>query len=94
MPLLVFATITARPGTEADLRNSLYNLVAKVREEDACLQYELYESAEHPTHFIMHELWTDEDGLAAHNKMPHMHEFAEKAGGWLAGPVELVTKQV
>lgn len=94
MPLLVFATITARPGTEADLRNSLYNLVAKVREEDACLLYELYESAEHPTHFIMHELWTDEAGLAAHNQMPHMREFGEKAGGWLAGPVELTKKEI
>lgn len=94
MSLLVFATITARPGSEAELRNSLYNLVANVREEDACLLYELYESPEHPTHFIMHEIWTDEAGLAAHNQMPHMREFGEKAANWLAGPVDLTKKEI
>ncbi|QJW89723.1 antibiotic biosynthesis monooxygenase [Spirosoma taeanense] len=89
MPLSVFATIHARPGCEAQLRNGLFNLVAKVREEDACLLYELYESAEHPTHFIMHELWTDEAGLLAHEQMPHMKEFGELAKDWFAAPVEL-----
>ncbi|QIP14033.1 antibiotic biosynthesis monooxygenase [Spirosoma aureum] len=90
MPLGVFAIITARPGAEAELRNGLYNLVVKVREEDACLLYELFESAEHPEKFIMHELWTDEAGLQAHDQMPHMKAFGEKATNWLAGPVELI----
>ena len=94
MPLSVFAVIKARPGAEADLRNSLYNLVAKVREEEACLHYELFESTEHPEHFIMHELWTDQAGLQAHSQMPHMKAFGQQAQAWLAGPPELTTKEV
>ncbi len=94
MPLSVFAVIQAKPGAEADLRNGLFNLVAKVREEDACLLYELYTSEEHPEHFIMHELWTDAAGLAAHNQMPHMREFGALAKDWLAAPVELTTNEV
>lgn len=94
MPLSVFAVIQAKPGAEADLRNGLFNLVAKVREEDACLLYELYTSEEHPEHFIMHELWTNAAGLAAHNQMPHMREFGDLAKDWLAAPVELTTKEV
>lgn len=90
MPLSVFAIIIARPGNETELRNGLYNLVAKVREEDACLLYELFESAEHPEKFIMHELWTDAEGLRAHDQMPHMKAFGELAKNWLAGPVELI----
>lgn len=90
MPLRVFAIITARPGAETELRNGLYNLVAKVREEDACLLYELFENAEHPEKFIMYELWTDEAGLQAHDQMPHMKAFGESAKHWLAGPVELI----
>ncbi len=92
MPLLVFAEITARPGAETDLKAGLYDLIQAVRQEDACQYYELFQSTEQPTKFIMHELWTDEAGLQAHNQMPHMREFGAKAKDWLAGPVKL-TKQ-
>jgi quinol monooxygenase YgiN len=89
MPLLVFATIIARPGAEADLKDALRELVTDVRTEPACQLYELYESTEHPQQFIMHERWDDEAGLLAHNQMPHMKAFSEKAKEWLAGPAEL-----
>lgn len=92
MPLLVFAEITARPGTETDLKAGLHELIQAVRQEKACLHYELYQSTERPEQFIMHELWTDEAGLQAHNQMPHMAAFGAKAKDWLAAPVKL-TKQ-
>ncbi|WP_460975560.1 putative quinol monooxygenase [Spirosoma knui] len=89
MPLLVFATITAKPGTETAMREGLLELVEQVRTEDACQLYELYQSLEHPERFIMHERWDDQAGLDAHNQMPHMHAFGEKAKDWFAEPVEL-----
>ncbi|GAB2544864.1 putative quinol monooxygenase [Spirosoma aerophilum] len=89
MPLLVFATITARPGAGSHLKAALSELVQDVRTEAACQLYELYQSAEHPDRFIMHERWDDEAGLLAHSTMPHMKVFAEKAKDWLAGPAEL-----
>lgn len=89
MPLLVFATITARPGAGPTLKDALIDLVAEVRTEAACQQYELYESTEHPERFIMHERWDDEAGLLAHSQMPHMKAFGAKAKDWLAGPAEL-----
>ncbi|MVM35789.1 antibiotic biosynthesis monooxygenase [Spirosoma sp. HMF4905] len=89
MPLLVFANITARPGAEVDLKNALRELIFDVRKEPACQLYELYESAEHPERFIMHELWDDEAGLQAHSQMPHMAAFGIKAKDWLAKPAEL-----
>lgn len=94
MPLLVFATITARPGAETDLKNGLLDLIPMVREEAACRQYELYESTERPEKFIMHELWDDEAGLQAHTQMPHMKAFGAKAKDWLAGPVDLTKVNV
>ncbi len=93
MPLLVIAEITARPGAETELKAGLHELIEQVRQEEACLQYELFQSTEQPTKFIMHELWTDEAGLQAHNQMPHMSAFGAKAKDWLAAPVKL-TKQV
>ncbi|GAB4055579.1 putative quinol monooxygenase [Spirosoma litoris] len=89
MPLLVFANITAKPENAVDLKNGLQELVTEVRTEPACQFYELYQSAEHPERFIMHELWDDEAGLQAHNEMPHMKAFGVKAKDWFAKPVEL-----
>ena len=89
MPLLVFATITAKAGAETNLKNALRELVPNVRTEPACQLYELYESTEHPERFIMHERWDDEAGLLAHTQMAHMKAFGEKANDWLAGPVAL-----
>ncbi len=86
MPLLVFATIAARPGAETALRDGLQDLVTQVRTEAACQFYELYESTEHPGQFIMHEMWADEAGLRAHSQMPHMEAFSIKASEWLASP--------
>ena len=94
MPLLVFATITARSGAEANLRKGLLELVEQVRTEPACQFYELYESTEHPERFIMHECWDDEAGLQAHNQMPHMKAFGAKAKDWLAKPEELTKVSV
>ena len=89
MPLVVFAVITAQAGAEANLKDALHELVLDVRTEPACQLYELYESTEHPERYIMHERWDDEAGLQAHNQMPHMKTFAEKAKNWLAGPAVL-----
>ncbi|GAB2581113.1 putative quinol monooxygenase [Spirosoma areae] len=94
MPLLVFATITARQGAETDLKNSLRELVQAVRTEAACQLYELYESTEHPERFIMHERWDNEAGLEAHTQMPHMKAFGAKAKDWLARPADLTKVNV
>ncbi|GAB3780881.1 putative quinol monooxygenase [Spirosoma horti] len=89
MPLLVFATITAKAGAETNLKNALSELILDVRTEPACQLYELYESTEQPERFIMHERWDDEAGLLAHTQMAHMKTFGEKAKDWLAGPPAL-----
>ena len=94
MPLLVFATITARPGAESFLKNGLLDLIPQVRAEAACQRYELYESTEQPGRFIMHELWDNEAGLLAHSQMPHMKAFGERAKDWLTGPAELTKVNV
>lgn len=93
MSLLVIANITARPGCGDELKTALGELVTAVRTEPDCLLYELYQSTESPDRFIMHERWTNEAGLAAHNQMPHMAAFGQKAGTLLAGPAVLTKVQ-
>lgn len=91
MSLLVFASITAKPGSGADLKTAFLSLIPQVRAEAACQLYELYESTEHPDQFIMHERWDDEAGLAAHASMPHMDVFKQNFGSLMAGPALLTT---
>lgn len=93
MSLLVFATITAKPGSGPALKTAFLQLIPQVRAEAACQLYELYESTEHPDQFIMHERWGDEAGLAAHADMPHMNVFKQTFGGLMAGPAQLTTVQ-
>lgn len=89
MPLLVIAEITAKSGAENDLKAAFHELIPTVRQEEGCLFYELFQSTETPTKFIMHELWTDAAGLQAHSQMPHMAAFGAKAKDWLAAPTKL-----
>ena len=91
MSLLVFATITAKPGLGSDLKAAFHTLIPQVRAEAACQLYELYESTEQPDQFIMHERWNDEAGLAAHAAMPHMDAFKQQFGHLMAGPATLTT---
>ncbi|XWW44264.1 antibiotic biosynthesis monooxygenase [Fibrella sp. USSR17] len=93
MSLLVFATITAKPGLGAELKAAFLDLIPQVRAEAACQLYELYESAEHTDQFIMRERWDDEAGLATHAAMPHMDAFKQQFGSLMAGPAELTTVQ-
>ncbi|MEZ0483540.1 putative quinol monooxygenase [Fibrella aquatica] len=93
MSLLVFATITAKPGLGAELKTAFLDLIPQVRAELACQLYELYESTEKPDQFIMHERWDDEAGLAAHAAMPHMDAFKQQFGNLMAGPAQLTTVQ-
>ncbi|MBO0948667.1 putative quinol monooxygenase [Fibrella forsythiae] len=93
MSLLVFATITAKPGLGEELKAAFLDLIPQVRAEAACQLYELYVSMENPDQLIMHELWDNEAGLAAHAAMPHMDAFKQQFGSLMAGPAILTSVQ-
>lgn len=90
MPLLtVIATLRARPGKEAELKDYLTTLVGYTRTEMGCVAYDLNQQQDDPGLFVIVEYWTGRSALDQHMSMPYMQEFAASVGDLLAGPPQL-----
>lgn len=86
MSIQVVAVITAKPGSEAEVRAALEQLVPPTREEAGCLSYELTESSAAPGTFITVEQWSDPSDLDAHMGTEHIKTALGAVGSLLAAP--------
>ena len=68
----VVATFEARPGKEAELKQTLTGLVGPTRKEAGCINYDLHVSSDNPVKFLFHENWTSRELLDAHLNSPHI----------------------
>ncbi len=86
--LHVVATIPAKPGSEAVVRDALIALAAATRDESGCVAYDLFESASTPGTFVTLEVWSGQADLDAHMQSPHiaaaLGATAEHLGGEIA----------
>jgi len=87
--LTVVATMKAKPGQEATLRQELLNLIPTTRQEPGCLNYDLHTAVGHPDHFLFHENWTSKQHLDDHLARPHLQAFLAKAGELLSDPPQI-----
>ena len=78
-PVTVVATLRARPGQEAAVREALLALVPITRHEPGCLNYDLHQSPDHPGHFLFHETWETKQHLDLHLARPHIQEVLARA---------------
>jgi quinol monooxygenase YgiN len=84
MPLVILAIITANPGQEDLVRQSLNSLVAPTRAEDGCIQYDLHQDNDTPGAFMFYEIWASRDLWQAHLKTPHIAAHKAATAGALA----------
>jgi quinol monooxygenase YgiN len=90
MPILtVIATLRAKPGKEAELKDHLTTLVGHTRTETGCISYDLNQRQDDPAIFVMVEHWTGRSALDQHLQMPYMREFADAAPALLAESVDM-----
>jgi quinol monooxygenase YgiN len=87
--LTVIATLRAKPGKEAELKDYLTALVGYTRTEVGCISYDLNQKQDDPTTFVMVEYWTGRSALDQHLQMPYMQEFGAAAAALLAGSVDM-----
>jgi len=73
--ITVIATIQARPGKEAELKQVLLGLIAPTRKEKGCINYDLHISPEDPAKFLFFETWTSQATLDAHLQSPHLQSL-------------------
>ena len=62
--------------------------IEATRKEAGVTRYELVQSVEEPTTFLMIEEYEDEAALAAHSETEHMRRLLAVLGTMVAGPPE------
>ena len=68
MSVRLVVSITSKPGKGAELLQAFRNRARETTKEDGCLQFEIFQSGEHPDRLLMLELWRDQAALDAHAK--------------------------
>ena len=90
MPLNVIATLIAKPGYEAELRNFLQAGLPGFQAEPGCIAYALMADNARPGRILSYETWTDEAALTAHLQSPAMIAAGPKLKEMLAEPMDLI----
>ncbi|MEM9013415.1 MAG: putative quinol monooxygenase [Pseudomonadota bacterium] len=78
MSLTIVAQIEAKPGTVAELAESLRSLIPLTRAEPGCEAYEMHRSITDDRLFHFHEVWTDRSAWEAHMAAEHMTAFGAR----------------
>ncbi|WP_421943003.1 putative quinol monooxygenase [Pedobacter sp.] len=80
MKVYLTAIVHANNGVSETLKSVLQDMVIHSQKEEACLQYDLFQSTENSETFIFNEIWVNQTGLDLHNEMPYIKDFNEKYG--------------
>jgi len=85
----VLAKFVAKPVMEEQVRKAVMALVAPTRSEAGCINYDLHQSSENKSLFMLYENWTSKKDLDDHLNMPYLKSFLGTADTILAQPVEI-----
>ncbi|WIW90316.1 putative quinol monooxygenase (plasmid) [Sphingobium sp. V4] len=83
------AQMRAKPGQSEALGAALQNLVAPSRDEPGCIIYQVHQSTEDPTLWMVYEVWRSVDDLAHHFTLPHMQAFVASVPELVDGDLDL-----
>lgn len=90
----VVATFKAKAGMEGTVRDGIQAMVAPTRAEAGCINYDLHQSAEDPSVFMLYENWVSKQALDDHLAKPYLEAFLSKADDILAEPVNIALWQM
>lgn len=80
-PVKIIAVLNARPGAADELRDLLDGMLAPSRAEPGNLRYDLWQDRSEPARFVLDELYTSPDAVAAHRASPHFQAYLDAIGG-------------
>lgn len=87
MKIYITALVKCKAGATAQMKVILDELVTTSQQEEACLQYELYQSTTDETQFVFHETWASQEGLDQHVKQEHFQLFKQQITDIIDGPL-------
>jgi quinol monooxygenase YgiN len=88
--ITVLALMKAKDGMEETARQELLSLVNPTRSEPGCINYDLHQATDEKSLFMFFENWKSMEDLEKHRETPHLKAYKQKAGSFLAKPVEVM----
>ena len=82
--LTIVANIHANPDQIDLVQAELHKLIPITRAEKGCLQYDLHQDNENPTHFMFYENWESRELWQAHMNTPHLAAYMHATQGAVA----------
>jgi quinol monooxygenase YgiN len=79
--LTIIAHIHAEPDQVDLVKEELHKVIAPTRAEEGCLNYDLHQDNEDPTHFFFFENWESRDLWQIHMDSDHLKVFKEATEG-------------
>ncbi len=86
--LRIIARAKVWPDKTSEFRSRLTGLIAPTLKEPGCLRYDVLQSREDSTEFMLVEEWTDEAAQEAHMGTDHIKEAVERLPNLLAEEVD------
>ncbi len=86
MPALtIVADIKAKANHVELVKAELEKLIVPTLAESGCIQYDLHQDNDDPTHFLFFENWESRELWQNHMAAPHLEAFKAAAGDALEG---------
>lgn len=68
----------AKPGMEEYVKRYLKQIMQHSTRDAGCIIYNIHQSTEIPTEFMVYMLWESKKAFEEHNKKPEMQEFKKQ----------------
>lgn len=79
--LTIVANIHADPDRIDLVKSELEKLVPITRAEAGCIQYDLHQDNDDPTHFLFYENWETRELWQTHMNAPHLAAYMQATDG-------------
>jgi len=86
--LTVMALLVSKPGKEEILREALLEQIIKIYEEPGYIQFDLHQSIDDPSIFMLYEFWTDAKALQTHFEQDYTKKLVSQLDELLAAPLK------
>ncbi|MEZ4333386.1 MAG: putative quinol monooxygenase [Myxococcota bacterium] len=94
MSVRLTVQLQVQPGKADAFKAAATPALARVKREDkGCEMYDLFQSVDDVSRFVMVESWASQADLDAHMKSPAMGDVGKALGGFIAGAPVMHTYQ-
>lgn len=87
--ITVVAEFRVKSEVVEAFKSAAEKVVRATRKETGCLNYDLHQSLEDESIFLMHENWTSDAALEKHFETAHIAEFRRATAAMFDAPVSI-----